>query len=184
MKIPNNMTEKEVIEIIDSVIKYLCNKYTFGFYDEEDIYQEAFIIAMSGLEKFDPEKASLKTFLQTHISNKLKTFKRDNYFRLEQLCSVCFDGTCKKCQKRAAVREIKKNLIDTVNIENVEFSYNQPILDKFARDELFNIIDEKLDVLLRNDYLKMLEGVPVPANKKRRISEEILRILSEKKDGE
>ena len=80
MKIPKNMTEEEVIETIQKVVRRVSYNFKFAFYDVEDIEQEAFIIGMEALDRYD-EKRPLENFLFVHIKNRLKNFNRDNYIR-------------------------------------------------------------------------------------------------------
>ena len=57
----------------------------------EDIEQEAFIIGAKAIDDYDGR--SLENFLYVHLNNRLKNFKRDNYYRLEH-------GAAQKIQKR------------------------------------------------------------------------------------
>ena len=82
MKIPFNLTEKEVISIITKVCKKLAPKYVFASYEVEDIEQEAFMMGVEGLHRYDTDKP-LENFMYTHINNRLKNFKRDNYYRFD-----------------------------------------------------------------------------------------------------
>ena len=70
MKIPNNMTEDQVVDIITKVAHRLAPKFTFAFYETEDIEQEAFMLGVEALGRYDDTKP-LENFLYTHISNRL-----------------------------------------------------------------------------------------------------------------
>jgi DNA-directed RNA polymerase specialized sigma24 family protein len=72
------MTEQQVIDQIKIVVNRIAPKYTFNTYDVDDIKQEAFIICMDALERYD-NKRPLENFLSVHLSNRLKNFVRDNY---------------------------------------------------------------------------------------------------------
>ena len=61
MRIPSGMTEEQVINTVD------------------DIKQEAFIICIEALNRYE-EGRPLENFLSVNLSNRLKTFMRDNYF--------------------------------------------------------------------------------------------------------
>ena len=69
MKIPSNMSEQEVIDVITRVSEKLSNKFTFAFYTSEDIEQEAFIMGMEGLDRYDEGKP-LENFMFVHIANR------------------------------------------------------------------------------------------------------------------
>ena len=92
MRVPSNMSEEEVVSTINKVASRLAHKFTFAFYELEDIKQEAFIIAMEAMNRYD-EKKPLENFLFVHVANRLKNFKRDNYFRQDE-------GSAQKIQKR------------------------------------------------------------------------------------
>ena len=76
MKIPNNMTEEQVMKTIMLVVNRTASKYTFYGYDSDDIKQEAFIICMDALNRYD-SKRPLENFLAVHLSNRLKNFTVD-----------------------------------------------------------------------------------------------------------
>ena len=80
MEIPSGMSSDEVTSIILKVTQKLAPKYIFASYDVEDIEQEAFIIVLDALSRYDSDK-TLENFLYTHINNRLKNFKRDNNYR-------------------------------------------------------------------------------------------------------
>ena len=101
MKIPNNMTKQDVIDTITNVSRRLASKFTFAHYTEDDIAQEAFMIGMEALDRYD-ENRPLENFLFVHIRNRLKNFKRDNYIRYEQ-------------DKEFRYNQIKKSLAEPDN---------------------------------------------------------------------
>ena len=77
------MTEQEVIDQIQIVVDRIAPKYTFYGYQRTDLIQEAFIICMEALPRYD-EKRPLENFLSVHLSNRLKNFVRDNYFQADE----------------------------------------------------------------------------------------------------
>ena len=74
------MTEQQVLEIIERVASRYAHKFRFGYYTAEDIKQEAIIIGMEALNRYD-EARPLENFLAVHIKNRLNNFKRDKYYR-------------------------------------------------------------------------------------------------------
>ena len=56
MNIPKNMTKEEVLEKIDLVVNRISPKYTFHGYDVDDIKQEAFMICMDALDRYDQKR--------------------------------------------------------------------------------------------------------------------------------
>jgi len=162
MKIPNSMTESEVSETISKVARRLAPKFTFGPYDVEDIFQEAFIIGIEGLDKYD-EARPLSNFMFTHISNRLKNFKRDNYYRLDI-------GAAHNIQTR------KKNINEALDINSIHSICTADTTTNDAHiTEILAIIDEKLPAEYRRDYLKLKANSPMPKSRKALI----LKILKE-----
>ena len=167
MRVPSNMSEQEVIDTITKVSDKLSNKYTFAFYAEEDIKQEAFIIGMEALERYDESKP-LENFLFIHIANRLKNFKRDNYFRQDE-------GKAEKVQKR------KKNLLEPANLENFSIAReDDDLLSKISDLELKELIKNSIPAAMRADYLRLCAGVSVPKKRKSEIEYTIRKIV----DGE
>jgi DNA-directed RNA polymerase specialized sigma24 family protein len=166
MEIPNNMSEQEVVAVINKVARSLAPKYTFGFYGIDDIEQEAFMMGMEALGRYDSNKP-LENFLYTHIGNRLKNFKRDNYYRQD-------DGNAQKIQSR------KKNLLDTANIDGFgTMGDEDSSLEDVHINEIKSLIDEKLPTHMRADYLRMCAGIGIPKSKKREIINLIKELLED-----
>lgn len=162
MKIPDNMTPEEVIDTIQSIAKKLAPKFVFASFDEEDIAQEAFIIGIDGLEKYDSSRP-LSNFMFTHISNRLKNFKRDNYYRLDV-------GTGEKIQSK------KKSILDAIDIESLHAIYLQDdMLTEIQIRDVLELIDRKLPHKYRRDYLRLQQNVSMSKIRK----DEIIRVLEE-----
>lgn len=147
MRIPSNMTEKEVMDKIQIVIERISRKYVFRGHDLDDIKQQAFIICMEALDRYD-ETRPLENFLSHNLSNRLKNFVRDNYY------------TKKDAEK-------KKKLMRPVELtpDNPEFSYtaNEDFVD-FSL--LAKIIDVELPAKYRVNYIKLVNGVHLPKSEK------------------
>lgn len=166
MKIPEGLDEQQVYSIITKIAKRLAPKYVFSGYEVEDIEQEAFLIGIAGLEKYDPSRP-LENFMHIHINNRLKTFKRDNYYRLD------YGSEAQKIQDR------KKNLLEPVSLDNVYSicSSDQTINDAYTK-EILDLIDRKLPSHLRRDYLKLQSNSPLPKNRRAHIISVIEGIIN------
>jgi len=160
MKIPKNMTKKEVIDKIQLVVDRIAPKYTFHGYDIDDMKQEAFIICIDALDRYD-QKRPLENFLSVNLSNRLKNFVRDNYCTLK-------DVEKKKVMTPAPL--ISDNIVDTRRIDHSS---------KVNTKEASDIIDQNLPVELRADYLKMINDVYILKKKKDEILLVIKNILKE-----
>lgn len=174
------MTETEVLAIMTTVVNRIAHKYRFGYYDIDDIKQEAFIIAMEAMDRYD-EGRPLENFLAVHISNRLKNFKRDNFFRPDYV---------PPSGKITNDNNTKRFLMEPLNIDNIRDEHErnmrgeENIVDELAQKELMNIVDTYLDMGLRSDYLRILHGVYVPKPRREQIYEAIMQILREHKGGQ
>ena len=166
MMIPEGLDEQKVIDIIMKIAKRLAPKYVFTGYDIEDIEQEAFLIGVAGLDKYDPSRP-LENFMYTHINNRLKTFKRNNYYRMD------YGSSAQKLQDR------KRNLIEPLSIDKI---YNICAQDHIVSDgglsEILDLIDRKLPADLRRDYLKLQSNSSLPKNRRAIIIEAIEKIIN------
>jgi len=127
--------------------------------------QEGFIIAMDALDRYD-EKRPLENFLAVHVNNRLKNFKRDNFYRINN-----------------EKHESKKLLMYPIDISRVrdEKESNMNTSDEFVQGvetaELFSLIDKHLDINMREDYLKMINGVYVSKVRRQQVKEVILELI-------
>ena len=174
MKIPKGRPEKEVLEIINKVASRYAHKFRFGYFEADDIRQEAVIIAMEALERYE-EGRPLENFLAVHVKNRLNNFKRDKYYRQSKV-----DSNTQEKHNNS-----KKFLMEPLDISNIrdEKEDNMRVEDDFVIDfeqqEVLRIIDQNLDVSLRSDYLRIKDGVYVPKPRRKQIYEEIDMILRE-----
>ena len=180
------MTPAE-LKTIQKVARAIAPRYTFGYYDKEDIEQECIIESIEVLDKYDETIGSLENFLYTHLHNRMKNFLRKHYYRKTFTCIHCQgkDSSCEYCQRRRWRFAVKKHLIEPIDIDNINcnneknaYEY-QNLHEKLELDEIFTIINKHLEIPLRADYLRMLEGLHVPKPKREIIEERILTILEE-----
>jgi DNA-directed RNA polymerase specialized sigma24 family protein len=166
MKIPDGVDESKVIDTIMKIAKRLAPKYVFTGYDIDDIEQEAFLIGVAGLEKYDPSRP-LENFMYTHINNRLKTFKRNNYYRMD------YGSSAQKLQDR------KRNLLEPMCLDNI---YNICAQDHIVSDahlnEILDLIDRKLPAHLRTDYLKLQSNSSLPKSRKAIVIDAIEKIIN------
>lgn len=175
MRIPKGMTQSEVLEVVNGICDRYAYKFKFGYYTPDDIRQEAFIIALDALERYD-ESRPLENFLAVHVKNRLNNFKRDRYYRQQKK---------KEGDNLDHLNNSKKYLMDTLDIDNIRdekeksMSIENDFVDKIANNELLEIIDEHLDVSFRSDYLRVRDGTYVPKPRREQIIEEITQILKD-----
>ena len=164
MRVPTNMTEEEVLRVMNKVIDKTAAKYTFYGYTVEDIKQESYIICIDALQRYD-SKRPLENFLSVNLSNRLKNFIRDNHFM-----SNSDDERIKVLQP--AQLEFEETLLD----QNEKYA-----LDEQQFDYLYisSHIDRLLPAPMRMDYLKMVAGVYLPKARKDEITQRIMEIMED-----
>jgi len=171
MKIPSNLSEQEVVSVITKVCKKLAPKYVFASYEVEDIEQEAFLMGVEGLDRYDSNKP-LENFMYAHINNRLKNFKRDNYYRFDY-------GNAQKIQDR------KKSILEPVDISALySVCTSDETVDNAHLAEILDLIDRKLPSDLRSDYLKLRTNSPLPKGRKAMIIQAIEDIINPNEEDE
>ena len=156
MKIPPTMTEEEVMSEITSVIDKIAHKYTFYGYEVEDIKQEAFIMCVDAMERYDPARP-LENFLSVHLSNRLKNFVRDHHFTKDE--------------------EDKKRIVMPGQLNHEDRLVGQRCDSGESLDyqQMSYILDLKLPASVRSDYLKIMHDSRVSKRRK----EEVLSLIRE-----
>ena len=158
MKIPKNMTEDQVINQILKVVDKIAPKYAFQGYEVDDIKQEAFIICIEALERYD-ENRPLENFLSVNLSNRLKNFVRDNF---------SFSNN-----------QERRNILSPIQLAYEENIIDENVDDKISAADLEDLILDKLPAKYRSDYLKYVQDVPIPKKNKYELFEVLRKILEE-----
>ena len=162
MHIPENMSEEETIETIQRVVERTAPKYTFYGYTAADMKQEAFIICMDALTRYDGER-SLENFLAVHLSNRMKNFVRDNHFTQSD-------------------DPARQNVIQPAQLEEayyMEFDTDQISYEDIDFKDMARLINVELPANMRMDYLKMINDVYVAKPRREEIKSRIIDILTE-----
>ena len=160
MKIPPNMTLQQVMSSISIVVDRISPKYTFNGYEVDDIKQEAFIICVDALERYDHNRP-LENFLSVHLSNRLKNFVRDNFYTKNE--------------------DDKKKILSPKQLSYEDYvPDNENNGDDFIdASDIKKIIDGSLSSNHRSDYLKIINDVYVPKKRREEIVAIIKNILKE-----
>lgn len=182
------------------VAKAASYKFQFGYFRPEDIEQEAYILCIQALEKYDGVRP-LENFLRVHVKRRLCNLKRDKYERRKP-CFTCplkayikNTDSCTKYQNKDDCslysnwvyrNEAKKNLMNTVSWDNTDdteekdMHYDDEVLDGMAMRELVQLIDSNISTIeIRKDWIKMKSGIKIPKHKRLKVKEEIARIMME-----
>lgn len=152
---------KEQMATIQLVAQRLARKYSFGYFDEDDIKQEAFIMAMGAMDKYDQSRP-LENFLMIHIGNRLKNLKRDKYYRSDT---------------SPEINNVKKGLMDTIDIFETDLVEEPDLAQKLTTQEAVNKVLAQLDFKLRSDFFRLANGVTLPLNRKKVLVAKLEEIL-------
>ena len=68
----------DTIQITKELTKMKARKHTFGFYDEDDISQEIWLMVQEASGRYDPTKTNKQmSFFNVHTENRLNNLRRD-----------------------------------------------------------------------------------------------------------
>lgn len=196
------MEKEKVVEIVEEFSGYLGQVYKFGFYELEDMKQEAILRCLEAVnnKNYDNTK-SLKQYLfmvtKNHFKNLLRKYRQKN----EPPCLTCpfFDPGMKtsvnQCNKflnkedckefsdfkqKCATRESILSPCDIHNLSDEEkerLVINIDTLDTIADTELYIYIDKHLNPSMRSDFLRLLSGINIREDNKKTIQREIALII-------
>lgn len=191
----NGINEQEFLTAIKNITTKLAYKFRFGYHDIEDMKQQATIFALESLDKYDKSRP-LENFLWTHIRNRLFNFKRDNYQRPDKPCISCehYDANkqysvseCKLYSDKTCCdlytcwfnrNNAKKNIMDTVNIDQIPLSSkNNDLKHDISNNEIVKILDENIPHQYREIYLKLKHGSKVNNSDRKILYDAINEIL-------
>lgn len=202
--IPKGYTEEQVIETLNNVAKRLSSRFKFGYHDFEDIMQQAILEGWKVLSegKYNGNHP-LENFLWVHIHNRLFNFKRDNYERISRPCEKCpyksYDRENDKCLKydedcledckfyyKWIMRNVaKKNLVDTIDVDNVddENENRMKSYDDYTQNldakEIDTLLQDKLDPSFWGSYDRLRANARLKKPERDKLLAEIYRILEE-----
>lgn len=200
MYVPPGLTEEELVQTVQNVVRKIARKYKFGYYVEEDLEHEALIILIEQkiLEKYYDSSKPLENFLYVVLKTRLGNLKRDKYIRRDPPCVRCPlkaflppDGCsaykdkmdCKFYKKWVVSNESKKNLMHTINIDNVcdveepSMSYDIDFIEDIDMDETKRLLLDNLDIKARKYFIKMENGIKIPSSEFTYLTEKIREIL-------
>ncbi|MDC0297272.1 hypothetical protein OAK92_01730 [Crocinitomicaceae bacterium] len=164
MNTPQGMTDEQVVDTITLVCNRIAPKYTFYGYTIDDIKQEAFIICIEALNRYDGIRP-LENFLSVNLSNRLKTFMRDNYFT----------GSSSENRKKVfqpAQLDYEDHIVD--NKDSFTTSY-----DEIDTKDMVEVIDKHIPANFRMDYLKIVNDIYVPKARRQEIISTVKQILED-----
>ena len=169
---------QEQLEIIQRVIQRIAPKYKFAYYETGDIEQESYLICLEALENYDPSRP-LENFIAKHLSNRLKTLRRNKYYRQ----NIPEDN-----KSHAALNENKKNLMDLKSFSSIKedspdflslMYYHDDFDETLSSSEAVNKVLDNLSPEMRNDFQRLANGVSIKHYRKKVLVDKIKEILGE-----
>jgi DNA-directed RNA polymerase specialized sigma subunit len=200
MRIPKGMNEEEILEVIERVVNRLAYKFRFGYHDVNDLKQQGRLYAIQGMDSYD-ESRPLENFLWTHVRNRLFNFKRDNLVRPSSPCDNCLQSSFlsaeRRCEKYGDPLECKiyynwwvrnqtkRNIMEPIELSQVRdeeesgMRVKDTILDEIICKEIQELIEQRLPIHLRRDWLLCLHGSKISKSNRDKLKEAIDTILEE-----
>jgi len=191
--IPEGLSESDVLAAIESVVRVLAPQFTFGPFDKDDIGQEIRVMCLDALPRYKPEVGPLQNFLFSHSKLRCINFKRDHHRRADAPCRSCHNGQpCgpdgEVCKKYATWRDIQDRKAAIRNPTGFDDTAGEA--EWHARDksdvegdvqtrELLRLIDARLPIDLRADYLRLRAGKAIGKAKKQAVEAAVREILGE-----
>ena len=150
------------------VIEKISPKYTFGYYEADDIRQESYIICLKALKKYD-ESRPLENFLSRHLSNRLKSLIRDKYSRSNTAT-----------EKHTALNESKRNLVD---LRPIEYEPIRNLENEMMAVDLIRHVRHRLTPSMRNDLDRVLAGVSISSTRRSSLFTRIKELLPDEQEN-
>lgn len=196
MNYPHGLTEEQVMTAMNKAVSLLAQTFSFGYFDSDDIRQEAYIFGLEALSRYDPSRP-LENFLYSHIRNRLINFKRDKYHRTDPPCKICAehgkhpDGSiCIKYTAWKRRNSSKQNLMRPLDIQNLSDENEKSvrkivnIIDDATFSEIRNLIDGYLPIELRSIYLRIKAGETVSKAKRTKLENALRDLIHGRKKAE
>jgi hypothetical protein len=177
----------EVRVIMKKIITRQTRDKKFPGYDQADIEQEVWIIALKSMGKYNVDRGNLENFLSVCVNNGLRNLHRDKYFRTEKPCVSCefFDKDKKECTifTKDDKMECKKwarykrntwskiNLHNPVPISNVTVHIDPMSKGVIEAYDVIKCVDDKLGSGLAIDLLLTMSGhkMSIPLHKRNQL---------------
>ena len=166
----NESNEDTLIRVAGEV----ASKYFIPGYEFSDRQNEAVILGMEIIKKYDSSKGKLENFLRVSLNHAFQNLVKSK--TTEKKPCGCPDGSyCKRC----SYRESKFRVLSTKQFpEDIELSSrHNSIRESFV--DLLPFIDQKLPLSMRTDWRKILDETHVVKSRKAEIFEEIRAIVKE-----
>lgn len=185
--------DQETNKLITEIAGTYCHR-TFGYFDEEDIQSEIWIICLQALEEYNNSIGPLKNFLIRTVKNRLvNKFKgvtkalrspclRCEHYRPEKTIDCAAFGVdkheCSRWKNYTLSIESRNSLINTS--EDLKERYDDvPAELKLEAQEAIEYIRKSIDPSMLKEFNRMVAGEIINNSKSEKIVEEVKRLLRE-----
>ena len=188
---PKKEVSSDILNIITNIARKIAPYFQFGYFEYDDIIQEAILGGLKGYNKYKRNKGDLISFLTKTMKNHLINLKRDHSCRPNPPCKGCsfnvaakctlFDeiNDCLKYKNWCIVNAAKKSICNRSSVDNMDgVGSREDHLKDVERAEFFDLIDEYLPTKYRGDLLKILDDVHISKVRRQKLYEEIRGILN------
>ena len=170
------ISDTEITQIIVSVANKVGPKYRFGYHSIEDMAAQAVLEGIKVLEagKFTPgkdrspdgTKKRLRAFLSVCMNNRMRNYVRNN--------------SCRYSSENNKYNTSKYNLMHPVRVgDATHFFGDCPRPNEVESAEVIRYIRSKLTVDQVKDFVRIQNGVSIPAGRKALLIETVKEILNE-----
>jgi DNA-directed RNA polymerase specialized sigma24 family protein len=183
--IASGVSDAAVVAAINAVSKKLARAFSFGNYTPQDIAQEVAAYSLELLRKggYDPSR-SLEAYLTTHARNRLCNLRRNLHHRSDSPCPRCAAGTfccdpgpCQKHSTWAARNLAKATLGRTAELVAEPPDKESAVEARAEANELEDVLNTRIPVELRHDYLLLRSGQALPKVRRKRVQEAVLAAM-------
>lgn len=191
------MTEDQVLAAIEEAVRVLAPQFKIPGYAVEDVAQEARIMGMECLCRYDPQHDAngrptrpLVNFLFGHIRRRLHNLRRDKFKRSDAPCRQCHSG---EPHEPTRACDIYRSWLER-NTRRAQlaiaYSFDQPEVaeraqpgtdqqDEATLRDMRRLIDEHLPLELRRDFLMLVEGRRIDTRRRQMVVDAVKEILGE-----
>jgi DNA-directed RNA polymerase specialized sigma24 family protein len=148
--------------------KRISPRFKFGYYDVDDLEQEAFILALDGFKRWDGVRP-LENFLSVHIHNRLINFRRNRYHR-----SHVDDSS----PQRKRDNDSKRSLMSPGEIHDLDVVYEVDYVHSLTTEETLEIINH-LPAHIKNDFHRLANGASISISRKNTVYEAVRNAVGE-----
>lgn len=154
------MVTEEQLQTIEKVVNRIYHKYIFGYFDGDDIKQQAIIIGLEAVENNWDGIRPLENFLSVHIANRLENFKRDQYYR---------PNVDENNLKRSKTNNTKRCLMEPGELFDSDLAKDENFINDMSLRESLNTLLKIMPKDIRSDFQRLVDGASISKARKNKV---------------